>query len=329
MKNITQPVKSLLFIALILGFLTTLITPRFIPAVSAAAPFDNMVIDQNGAAGLTAFLLDAKDKKFKVLKGDAAKLRANQLRTKDKAFNRAIKDLEKLNKKINWEASVVYLEDTEATSASLLGTPTFSPVSLKSPLEVDAYGNEMVSIATAGDQSYWDGTFYVHDAETGNSDTYNAVVSDFNSDDPEGLTVTDELYYPPDGGSPYREQPAYPGYTSPYETLQTRDGYYMDQQMMARNNDGSQKKAEFSKASYTLTGKAKTRKFFSYIWHFTKCLGKCSYILSDRAGCAGIAATATRDRFSCFIAQAANAAFRCARQPSIRDKPQPNTCTFN
>jgi len=330
MKHITQHVKSLLFMALMLGFLTALITPHFVPAVSAAAD-DNIVTNQNTAPGLNAFLFDAKDKKFKVLKGDAAKLRSNQLRAKDKAFNRAIRDLEKINKKIDWNASLVYVEDTDATSASLLKSPIFSPVSFNPALETDGYGNEMVIMATEGDQSYWDGTFYVHDAETGKSDTYNAVIDEFNSEDPDGLTVTDELYYPPDGGAPYREQPSYPGYYSPYQYFETRDVYQMDQQllMVAKNNAAPQKKAVFSKASYSLAERAKASKYLSYIWHYVKCVGKCSIVLSERAGCAGMAATLKRGRFNCFIAQAANAAFRCAFQPSIRNKPQPNTCTFN
>jgi hypothetical protein len=336
MKNTTQYVKSLLFIALILGFFATLITPRFAPAVNAAPTTgDNTDASENAAIGLNAVLSGVKEKKFKVLKGDAVKLRFNQLRTKDKAFNRAIKDLEKINKRINWNASMIYLEESDANTATTLKSPIFRSASFNSfnsfnsTFDTDGYGNEMIIMATEGDQSYWDGTIYVHDAETGNSDTYNAVVNDFDSQDPEGMTVVDELYYPPDGGAPYREQPAYSGYYSPYQNFETRDRYQVDMQIQQmKNNNGPKKKSVISKASYSLAEKAKARKFFTYIWRYIKCVGKCSLVLSERAGCAGIAATSTRNRLNCFIAQAANAAFRCAFNPDIRNKPQPQTCTL-
>lgn len=338
MKNTTQVVRSLLLFALILGFFATLITPNFAPAVNAAATTgDNTAANGTPEIGLNAILSGVKEKKFKVLKGDAVKLRFNQLRTKDKAFNRAIKDLEKINKRINWNASMIYLEESDANIATVLKSSVFRPASFNSfnsfnsTFDTDGYGNEMVIMATEGDQSYWDGTIYVHDAETGNSDTYNAVVNDFDSEDAEGMTVVDELYYPPDGGNPYREQPSYPGYYSPYENFQTRDNYQMlDMQVQQmKNNDGPKKKSVISKASYSLAEKAKARKFFTYIWRYIKCVGKCSLVLAERAGCAGIAATSTRNRLNCFIAQAANAAFRCAFNPDIRNKPHPNTCTFN
>ncbi|HEX8567568.1 MAG TPA: hypothetical protein VF648_18155 [Pyrinomonadaceae bacterium] len=337
MKNTTQFVKSLLFFALILGFFATLITPNFAPAVNAAATKgDNTAENGTPEIGLNAILSGVKEKKFKVLKGDAVKLRFNQLRTKDKAFNRAVKDLEKINKRINWNASMIYLEESDANTATTLKSPIFRSASFNSfnsfnsTFDTDAYGNEMIIMATDGDQSYWDGTIYVHDAETGNSDTYNAVVNDFDSEDPEGMTVVDELYYPPDGGAPYREQPAYSGYYSPYQNFETRDRYQLDMQLQQMKNDkGPQKKSVISKASYSLAEKAKARKFFTYIWRYIKCVGKCSLVLAERAGCAGIAATSTRNRLNCFIAQAANAAFRCAFNPDIRNKPHPNTCTFN
>lgn len=336
MKKTTQVVRSLLFIALILGFFAALTTLHFAPPVNASATTDdNIAANETSAFGLNAILSDVKEKKFKVLKGDAVKLRFNQLRTKDKAFNRAIKDLEKINKRINWNASVIYLEESDTNTATVLKSSVFRPASFNSfnsfnsTFDTDGYGNEMVIMATEGDQSYWDGTIYVHDAETGNSDTYNAVVNDFDSEDPEGMTVVDELYYPPDGGAPYREQPAYSGYYSPYESFQTRENYQMmDYQMQQmKNNNGPRKKGVISKASYSLAEKAKARKFFTYIWRYIKCVGKCSLVLAERAGCAGIAATSTRNRLNCFIAQAANAAFRCAFDPDIRNKPQPQTCT--
>lgn len=154
-------------------------------------------------------------KKTESLKGDAAKLRVLQLRAKNKAFNRAMKDMEKLGKKPNWDLSTVILHGEHAIAAAKAGTipgesPTFRPASYTQPQET-FYGNEgeMTLVTYDGPEHTWDGTVYGYDYSTGRTEVYDAAIFDNYAEDQVNWDVTDEIYYPPDGGDPIRPEPCY------------------------------------------------------------------------------------------------------------------------
>lgn len=145
-----------------------------------------------------------KNTAVKVLKGEAVKTYVQQLRLKDKALNRAMKDMEKWGKLPNWEASAFIKEMPAAKKET--ASATFQKASLtQDQYWTDGNGNELILITAYGAETHWDGTIYTYDAGAGQSSTYNGVVNDLVSDDPETSDVVDELYYPPDGGDPYRE----------------------------------------------------------------------------------------------------------------------------
>lgn len=140
----------------------------------------------------------------KVLRGTAVKDYVQKLRLKDKALNRALKDMEKWGKLPNWESSAIIKEvpASKKETASL----KFQPASFtQDQYWSDGNGNEMIIITAYGAESSWDGTIHTYEASTGESSTYNGVVDDLVSNDPDTSDVVDELYYPPGGGDPYRE----------------------------------------------------------------------------------------------------------------------------
>jgi hypothetical protein len=140
----------------------------------------------------------------KVLRGTAVKDYVQKLRLKDKALNRALKDMERWGKLPNWESSAIIKEmpASKKETASL----KFQPASFtQDQYWTDGNGNEMIIITAYGAESNWDGTIHTYEASTGESSTYNGVVDDLVSNDPDTSDVVDELYYPPDGGTPIRE----------------------------------------------------------------------------------------------------------------------------
>jgi hypothetical protein len=147
-------------------------------------------------------------KKIKPLKGEAVKFLVAQLRARNKGFDRAVRDMEKMGKRPDWEASAAIPLPAKKRQQVAAAGATFRPVSYTEPPQdmiSDGNGGEMIFVTYSGDDSYWDGTVYVHDNYQ--EATYNAVVDDYGSTDSSVWDVIDELYYPPDGGDPTRETP--------------------------------------------------------------------------------------------------------------------------
>jgi hypothetical protein len=145
-----------------------------------------------------------KDDGTKVLRGEPVKAYVQKLRLKDKALNRALKDMEKWGKLPNWESSAIIKEApaSKKETASLKFQPALFT---QDQYWSDGNGNELIVITAYGAESNWDGTIHTYEASTGESSTYNGIVDDLVSNDPDTSDVVDELYYPPDGGAPYRE----------------------------------------------------------------------------------------------------------------------------
>ena len=148
--------------------------------------------------------------KIQTLRGDAAKLRIQQLQGKNKALKRALKDMEKIHKTPVWESSNVFTQlpadgPTTRIVPSRSGGNSFAA---QDPQTFnDGAGSEMVMVTESGPEDYWSGIIYVHDATTGLDSTYTAILTGLLMTDLDTMDVIDELYYPPDGSSPIREEP--------------------------------------------------------------------------------------------------------------------------
>jgi hypothetical protein len=212
-----------------------------------------------------------RGKKTEVLKGDAAKLRVLQLLSKNKAFRRAMKDMEKLGKKPNWDLSAVILRGEHAIAAAKSGVvpdePTmFRRASYAAPQETfyDTEG-EMTFVTYDGPEHTWDGTVYAYDYSTGETQVYDGVIYDYYMEDPINWQVTDEIYYPPDGSDPVRSEPC------------TSDRYCLEQPAYAKNaprKDSGQPAGRFMKTSFVSTAGTKAapaRPVLNFLGRFFSC----------------------------------------------------------
>jgi hypothetical protein len=142
-----------------------------------------------------------------VVRGEGARLRVNKLRAKNKALDRAMRDKERQGKRVNWELSATLIfasgeKKTARAGASIFTNASFSSALMEQQTLSDGTG-EATFVTYDGDPSTWDGTIYRLDYYTGESEVYNASMADFGAiDDPAVWDVTDEVYYPPDGGPP-------------------------------------------------------------------------------------------------------------------------------
>ncbi|PYP88364.1 MAG: hypothetical protein DMF61_07170 [Blastocatellia bacterium AA13] len=200
MTNLPRSATSLVLVAII--FSLTLAAP---PSVSVEALSPSQPQNHEG-------------RKITTLKNDAAKLRVMQISGKDKALKRALKDFEKIGKHPEWENSAVFIEEPEKKTATLqtpsvVGANSFAP---QSQVYDDGAGSEMVLITQSGPEEYWSGIVYVHDATTGLDSTYTAVLTGLVMAQLETMDVIDELYYPPDGSYPIREEPPTNVDSTPY-----------------------------------------------------------------------------------------------------------------
>lgn len=192
MKNLIRPATSAALVTVLLAL--TLLTQPQLPTAAAGA-------QDGGQAQHT----NRGDKGAKIIRGESVKAYVQQLRKKDKALDRALKDMERWGKLPDWESSAAIREAPKAKKD--VASVTFRPASF-APQEQywsDGSGNEMIVITAYGDSAHWDGTVYTYDANTGETSTYNGIVNDLVSNDPETSDVVDELYYPPDGSAPIRE----------------------------------------------------------------------------------------------------------------------------
>lgn len=253
MKNSLRSAASLALVTMMLA-LSVLTLPHLSTSASAIA--------QGNAQSRGA---NAKDNSVKVSTGDTVKQRVQQLRLTDKALNRALKDMEKMGKLPNWEASAV-IKQLQAPKKVEVASLNFVPASFKlqdSQSWNDSSGNEMIIITAYGDDSYWDGTINTYDASTGQRDTYNGSVDDLTAGDPDSSDVVDELYYPPDGGDPIREGGS-GGCTREYACFQT--------EVMAANTSDTGK-ASMTKAS--LTSAARPVGFVGWFKRYFRCIKRC------------------------------------------------------
>jgi hypothetical protein len=147
-----------------------------------------------------------------VVRGEAARLRVNKLRATNKALDRAIRDKEHAGKHVNWElsATLIFSAGEKRAEQRTLGNALYMNASFSLTPEQSTLsdGTGEATFIYDGDPSTWDGTIYRLDYNTGENEVYDAWMSDYGSiDDPALWDVTDEIYYPPDGGPPVCETP--------------------------------------------------------------------------------------------------------------------------
>ena len=200
MRALLRSAMSLLLVAVIFGqtFAGTLPPPVSTPSTTPE-PAPCAAAENNGQAR----------GKVQTLKGDAAKLRIQQIAGKNKALKRALKDFEKIGKTPVWESSAVFTQlpaegPVAQFSPSRFGGNSFAP---EQQLFNDGAGSEMVMVTQSGPEDYWSGIVYVHDATTGLDSTFTAVITGLVMSQLDSIEVIDELYYPNDGSAPIREEP--------------------------------------------------------------------------------------------------------------------------
>jgi len=139
------------------------------------------------------------DKKVKSFKGAAVKRSIEKRRLKNKGLERAIREYAKKGLEPRWDDSVI-LQQVSETSALDKPQGLFRRAAYLAPQETYVEGgSEITFITYGGDLNYWDGIVYVHTPYQ--EDTYSG---DFltPSDDGTNWDVVNEVYYPPDGGTP-------------------------------------------------------------------------------------------------------------------------------
>lgn len=255
MKRFLRPTTGFGLAALALASAVSL---PYLPAAAAA--------NSKNIPGRPA-VVRGKEKKPEVLKGDAVKLRVKQLRAKSKGFNRALKAMERLGKRPIWEASALLINEESASAGA--ARARVKPASYAQDTISDGNGGEMIFVTFEGDESFWDGTVYVHDAYQ--EGTYNVVMEDYNSQDSAAWTVLDEVYYPPDGGEPIREQPCSAG----SQCLPMMEAPVARQNVRpewdaAAGLQGLMLKASYAPAAKPLASPAYSRSWFSGWWGCTR-----------------------------------------------------------
>lgn len=264
-----------------------LLSVSFLPG-SAGAHAGSTVADMSATG-------KEKESKTTIYKGDALKKHIEKMRLKNKALERAMKDMEKLGKVPNWEASGRVVEEPEASAHLQLGA-AIKPVSFGQTQDYanDGNGNEMTIITYYGDDSFWDGTVYTYNASTGITDVYNGVIYDLVSGDAETAEVVDELYYPPDGGAPYRETQC----GGEYPCLQIMDVAKVDV-------DGNYAKMAGTSPQLRKVSAARPG-FIGWLTRFYRCIRRCNRI---SAACAVLP---PRYRNTCRILAVVGSAVVCA-----------------
>jgi hypothetical protein len=144
---------------------------------------------------------------IKDFRGDAAPLRAKQLRTLNKGIARAMKDAERRNLKPAFEHGRVILgtdpQDDRppivARSAITEVAHAFRPASYRFNYPQDTFTDGQYEVTFIpyddGDPNTWEGIIYRFDPDWGEDIRF--AVLDIQTDEPQ---VTTETYYPPDGG---------------------------------------------------------------------------------------------------------------------------------
>ncbi|HKR02913.1 MAG TPA: hypothetical protein VJT09_19700 [Pyrinomonadaceae bacterium] len=139
------------------------------------------------------------EKKVKTVKGDSVRRHVEKLRLKNKGLERAMREFARKGLTPRWEDSLSAVQVPETASADR-PVGLFQRAAYQPPQDTYTQdGNEITFITYSGDLSYWDGIVYVHTPYQ--DDTYSG---DFltPTDDGSNWNVVNEVYYPPDGGSP-------------------------------------------------------------------------------------------------------------------------------
>lgn len=270
MKNSLRQVMSV-FLAFAV-FALTLVT---VPAAAATNP----QATDNGQ--------NNKLKKIETMRGESARQHVRALRARHKGLNRAMKDMEKQGRQVDWENSAVLFTIDPTISQAQRAKYRNVAFSAQDAYLQNADG-EMSFITYHGADNNWEGTVYVTDYSTGATDVYNSVVDSGGfTEFTEAATPVYEAYYPPDGGDP------------------SCGGNYkcMDTVIMAQ---GQQQGAIFQKASYPRVFAAG---FLSWLSKFFKCLGRSTSYFAERC----VAPSPSfRNNLICAVTAAFQAAGCCA-----------------
>jgi len=237
-----------------------------------------------------------------VFKGEAVRRRINQLRATNKALNRAMKDKEKVGKRVNWELSAVFVfstpkkKETAQLSLRKMMSSSFAPA--QEQTLSDGTG-EATFITYNGPDNTWDGTISVTDYYTGQNQVYNGEMWDFGApDNPAVWDVTYEAYYPPDGGDPVE---------CPAGRICTVD------EVIAKNNEAKSSAASLMvKASYAHTMKSAepVGAIFRWFSSFWRCFSRTAAFVGRQ--CVGSQPN-IRNNLICAMAAGIYAAGCCAR----------------
>src|SRR2546425_5793958 len=219
--------------------------------------------------------------KIQVLRGDAAKLRIQQLQGKNKALKRALKDMEKIGKTPVWESSGVFTQlpadgPTTRIVTSRSGRNSFGA---QDPQTFDdGAGSEMVMVTESGPEEYWSGIIYVHDATTGLDSTYSAVLTGLVMTQLETMDVIDELYYPPDGSAPIREEPP----TVPDPGVGGGGGFInpLQELLVAKNNVKSSPAVTMTNVAFKGSAAAMRPGIIGWFKRYFRCIKRCQAIMT-------------------------------------------------
>lgn len=184
--------------------------------------------------------------RIQTFNGEAVSLRAKQLRKQNKGIERAMKDAEKRGLRQAFDQGRVILatdpaKTTNSGSVSRIPFPSsgalIRPVSFRSPSVQETFTDGDYEITFLpyddGDPNTWEGIIYRAGPDVG-EDTAYAVINIVN----EVPDVTQEIYYPPDGGDPrleiYLSKESHPG-RSGIKAIQIADSRRGHQRTVARS----------------------------------------------------------------------------------------------
>lgn len=311
MKNLLRDATSMALVALMIGLMFPAVTLR--AAAAQKSPAKPAPADEE-AGRFTPF----KDRlPAGVLRGQEAQRRVRQLRATSKALNRAMGDRERQGKTIKWDASAVIVfakPGAQKPSTTPSGDAVFTKASFSPARETLSDGSgEVTFITYEGAPNTWDGTIYRTDYYTGESEVFNADMYDFGSvDDPAMWDVTEEIYYPPDGGEPCS--------SNRETTFQTYDQYQMVEPCTMAS--APQPKGDalgmsdglglMRKASFV--GSPRSPRAVGSIWRWFTNFWRCySRTLAYRGAVCVSPQPNIRNNLICFIAAGIYAAGCCAR----------------
>lgn len=124
--------------------------------------------------------------------GEGVRLRAQQLRSTNKAIARAMKDLENRGLSPKWDQSLTILQ-TKSTSTAHIAGGAIQRVSYPQTWTNGSY--ELTLITYSNGHSQWEGIIYLHNPNE--DDTYESLISTPAS---VAWDTVYEYWYPPDGG---------------------------------------------------------------------------------------------------------------------------------